>query len=208
MNRMMRLSFKSTLLAGVLIGTVALAIGLVDRYWRPSDHFPVSQPAPDFELTNQDGVKVRLADLAGRVKLLSFIYVRCHRATLCPSTTRNFQKVQELLNADLSNLVTLVTITFDPQWDTGGILKRYGELYRADFRNWQFLTGSKPDVDKVCAAYGFIHEASPDGEGDPTIRHSVIAFLIDGDNRIRKQYFANAWEPAEAVADIRGLIGR
>lgn len=204
----MRLSLKGLLLAGLLIGTVALAIGLVNRYWRASDHFPVSQPAPDFELTNQDGVKVRLADLAGRVKLLSFIYVRCHMATLCPSTTKNFRQVQELLNDGLSNRVTLITITFDPEWDNRGVLKRYGEMYRADFRNWQFLTGSKQDVDKVCEAYGFIHEASPEGEGDPTIRHSVITFLIDGDNRIRKQYFANAWNPAEVVDDIRGLIGR
>lgn len=204
------LALKIVLLCGLVLGAVALAIGLVYPYWRAPDRdrFPVSQRAPDFELTNQDGIKVRLADLAGRIKLLSFIYVRCHLPSVCPATTRHFRQVQELLGADLSNRVTLITITFDPEWDSGGMLKRYGEIYGADLGNWQFLTGSKAEVDKVCEAYGFIHEASPEVEGDPTIRHSAITYLIDGENRIRQQYFANAWDPAAVVGDIRGLLRR
>ncbi len=154
---------------------------------------PVLEQARDFALVDQDQRTVRLSDFPGRAKILSFFYVRCTNARACPMTTRHFRRLQEALGEKLNRETVLLLVTLDPQADTPGALKKYGELYGADFRNWHFLTGTPGEIAAVCQDYQIIAEREADGN----IRHSVITFLIDRQNRIRRMYVANAWQPEE-----------
>jgi protein SCO1/2 len=163
---------------------------------------PIIDKAPGFELVNQDGQTVLFDELAGKVKVMSFIYARCHDARLCPLTTKNFRRIQESLDGDYGKNLVILSITFDPESDTPEALKRYGELYGADLSNWHFLTGSREDIDSLCGQYEIIHEKI----ADPLIRHSLITFLVDQNNNIRKMYFANAWKPEEVVNDVIALL--
>lgn len=163
---------------------------------------PVLKKTSDFELINQDGEKIRLSQFQEKVKFISFIYIRCSMARMCPLTTKNFRRLQKLLGEDLAQKVELMLITFDPEFDTPDALKKYGEMYEADFTNWNFLTGSKEEIDAVCENYEIIHEKQADG----MFRHSVMAYLIDKQNNIRKIYIGNGWDPLSVKMDILSLL--
>ncbi len=189
----------------VIIVLAILAIGVVVvRKTVDNDDYklPVIEKAPDFELINQNNQPVKLNDFSGKVKILTFIYVKCIMPKRCPLTTKNFRKIQELLPPELSDETVIMSITFDPESDTPEAMKKYGELYGADFSNWHFLTGSQEDIDKLCANYQIIHDKQDDGI---TFRHSLITFLVDKDNNIRKMYFANSWQPTDVIQDIKKL---
>ncbi|MBI2437529.1 MAG: SCO family protein, partial [Lentisphaerae bacterium] len=163
---------------------------------------PIIQRAPDFELLNQENKDVRLSDLRGKVKLLSFFYVCCAAADQCPLTTKKLMAAQALLPEARKKDVVFLMITFDPALDTPGALKKYGELYGVPRTNWHFLTGSNEVIDRLCSEYQIIHEQ----QADRTIRHSLVTFLVDQDNNIRKMYFANTWTPEQLCADTGSLL--
>ncbi len=156
----------------------------------------------DFELVNQDNEKIRLSQFLDKVVVMSFIYVKCSMANMCPLTTKNFRKLQESLGDELGKKIVFLLITFDPESDTSGAFKKYGQLYGADFSNWNFLTESKETIDKVCDDYGIIRER----QEDSTFRHSMITFLIDEDNNVRRMYIANKWKPEDIKGDIITLL--
>lgn len=178
---------------------------MVISFWSCSNtgrEFPVLRKALDFELINQEGEKVRLSQFQESVKFLSFIYIRCSMARMCPLTTKNFRRLQKLFGEDQAQRVELMLITFDPEYDTSGALKKYGEMYEADFSNWNFLTGSREEIDVVCENYEIIHEKQDDG----MFRHSIMAYLIDKQNNIRKIYIGNDWDPLRVKLDILSLL--
>lgn len=163
---------------------------------------PVIEKAADFKLINQDNQEITLSQFLGRVKVVTFIYVRCHQASVCPLTTKNLKKLQDSLEGGLDKNTVILSISFDTESDTPAMLKKYAELYDADFHNWHFLTGDKTAIEKACQDYKFIAEKGEDG----IFRHSAITFLIDQDNNIRKIYFSNLWAPEEIKQDIMALL--
>ena len=59
---------------------------------------PVIGPAPPFELTSQEGKRVKLADFRGKVVAVTFIYTGC--PDICPLLTQKMVDIQEALGAD------------------------------------------------------------------------------------------------------------
>lgn len=167
------------------------------------EQLPVIEKAHDFELTNQDNKTVRLSELSDRVVAMSFIYVKCPMANMCPLTTKKFKRLQEALGDEFRDKVMLLLVTFDPESDDPGSLKKYGELYGADFSNWNFLTGSKEAIGKVCNDYGIIIRERQPGN---IIPHSMITFLIDQKGNTRKEYVGNNWDPESVKEQIVRLI--
>ena len=181
----------------VLINLVA-----VFSFAAEAPELPVIEKAADFKLINQDNQEISLNQFLGKVKVVTFIYVRCHQASVCPLTTKNFKKLQDSLEGDLDKNTVILSISFDPESDTPAMLKKYAQLYDVDFHNWHFLTGDKTAIEKTCQVYKFIAEK----EENDTFRHSAITFLIDQNNNIRKIYFSNQWTPEEIKQDIMALL--
>lgn len=198
--------FLSARRLGLLALGLALAAGAatVAGYGglaRRDATLPVIEPAPPFELVDHEGRTVRLDDLRGRIKVLTFFYSACAMPEQCPRTTQQLRTAGEMLDTAAANDAVFLMVSFDPQRDTPGMLAKYAELYDATGSNWHFLTGSPAAVEAVCADYQIIQERQEDG----TIRHSLIVFLIDAQNRIRRLYLANTWNPDDLVADIGRL---
>jgi len=106
---------------------------------------------PDVVLTNQDGARVRLTSLlnSDQPLIVDFIYGTC--TTICPVLSAGFSNLQKKLGPD-SAKVHLVSITIDPENDSPQVMKEYLQRYRAK-PGWDFLTGSRKDIDRVMTAF-------------------------------------------------------
>src|SRR5262245_38268636 len=90
----------------------------------------VIRPAADFALTTQDDKPLKLADLRGKVVLVSFIFTTCNGS--CPATTHRMSQVAQTLEKEglfKGDQVRLLSITLDPKRDTPAALRRYMKLY-------------------------------------------------------------------------------
>lgn len=140
---------------------------------------PIGSPVPDFELVDQSGAVVRLSALTGKVVAVTFIYTRCPLPDYCPRMVENFRAVRSRLAARMGRDLVLLTVTFDPQYDTPHMLSMYAASNRAGGPGWHFLTGDAARIERVCNAFGIQYWAE---EG--LITHSLQTAVIDRDGRL------------------------
>jgi protein SCO1/2 len=155
--------------------------------------------APDFTLTNQEGLSVRLADLRGKPVLLCFIYTTC--PDVCPLITADVVRVQALLKARGGPETFFLSVTTDPEVDRPEVMKAYAERHGADLTSWAFLTGTPAEVQAVWSAYGVKVRRRARGLVD----HTGLTVLVDPQGRIRFRYRGWSLDGPAVVADIERL---
>jgi protein SCO1/2 len=183
---------------------LALGLGLTAQAAEPASRLAVIRPAPDFVLTTQDGAALRLADLRGRVLLVSFVFTTCNGT--CPATTHRMARVQQVLDQrslSKDGRVRLLSITLDPARDTPEVLRAYMKLYDVEAANWTFLTGPPERVHKVIADWGMWARPAPNGQLD----HPSRVFLVDQRGRVREIYSLDFLKPAWVAEDVQELLG-
>lgn len=152
---------------------------------------------PPFELTDQNGQPVTLDTFHGRPFVLTFIFTRCPVPNFCPLMSRNFSELQRAIKEGESN-ARLLSISFDPEFDTPEVLKTYAEHEGADPAIWSFATGDKTEIEHL--AHGFSVLVQPEAG---TISHSLATALIDSEGRIDKIWRGNGWKTAEVLSAIQ-----
>jgi len=161
---------------------------------------PMIGPAPPFTLTTQDGHRLSLADLRGKVVVVTFIYTSC--VDTCPLLTAKMTRLQTRLGADFGPQVVFVSITVDPERDTPEVLRRYAEAHGATAAGWTFLTGSPAEISDVARRYGVFIRKQPRGDVD----HTFLTSLIDRQGTLRVQYLGVRYDPDEMLRDLRSLV--
>jgi protein SCO1/2 len=157
-------------------------------------------PAAAFTLTSQDGARLSLADLRGKVVVVTFIYASC--ADTCPLLTAKMAGLQSRLGADFGSKVWFVSITVDPERDSPAILKRYAEAHGANPAGWAFLTGTPAEIREVARRYGVVYRRTARGDVD----HTFLTSVIDQVGTLRVQYLGVRFDPDELLADLRSLL--
>lgn len=153
---------------------------------------PLGQPIPDFTLIDQHGQEVSFASLGGKVAVVSFIYSRCPLPDYCPRIMANLGALRDRFADRLGKDLVLLTVTFDPKYDTPETLKAYAERHQADVPGWHFLTGSAAEIARVCSLFGV--EYWPD-EG--LITHTLQTAVIDRQGRLRATIEGKAFTPRQ-----------
>ncbi|MDO8700713.1 MAG: SCO family protein [Deltaproteobacteria bacterium] len=165
-----------------------------------ADSLPKNGPAPEFALTDQDGNRLALKDLRGKVLAITFIFASC--ADTCPLLTAKMAGIQNHLGSEFGTKVFFVSITVDPERDTPEVLKRYAEAYKANPAGWAFLTGTKAEIRDVAKSYGIYYKKTPRGDVD----HTFLTSLIDQKGILRVQYMGVKFDPDEMLRDIQNLV--
>src|SRR2546426_5782741 len=100
----------------------------------PSPSLAVIGPAPPFTLVDPTGRSVSLADYAGRVVLLSFVYTTCRSA--CPLVTQRMAVLQRRLRE--AGLFWprgwVLSLSLDPHPARAPTPAPYSQAFRADPR--------------------------------------------------------------------------
>jgi protein SCO1 len=157
-------------------------------------------PAPDFTLTNQDGKRVALKDLRGKVLAITFIFASC--ADTCPLLTAKMAGIQDRLGAAFGRKVNFLSITVDPERDTPEVLKQYAEGHKANPAGWAFLTGTPAEIRDVAKRYGIYSKKTSRGDVD----HTFLTSLVDRYGILRVQYMGVKFKPDEMLRDIQSLV--
>lgn len=174
---------------------------------------PVVKPSADGALLDSNNKAVSLRDLThGGITVLSFIYTRCAAPKACPYATSVLGQLHDLSAKDESLVrnMRLVSISFDPDYDTPQHLATYSENLRAENSGceWRFVTAkSHADLDPILAAYGQAVDKRPN-ESDPQgpLYHTVRVFLIDRAGHIRNIYSSGTLDPRLVLADVKTLL--
>jgi protein SCO1/2 len=177
--------------------------------YKPAVQYHVPEPGdvvPDFKLLNQSNRSIHLAQFHGKVLLITFIYTRCPLADFCPRMSTNFAEVEKTLAGDASLYpqTHLLSISFDPAYDTPKVLRSYGEAYvsrgkKDDFSRWDFAAPSEGDL---AALTEFFNVGITPGD-DSTLNHSLSTVVIGKDGKVVAWYHDNDWKPSDLVAKVK-----
>ena len=170
-------------------------------------HAPqVGDIVPNFRLLNQSGRTISLSQFKGKVLLVTFVYTRCPLADYCPRMSRNFAEIDKELAADpaLYGKTHLLSISFDPDYDTPAVLRSYGGAYTGNytketFAHWDFAAPSEKELPEVTKFFGV--GVTP-GE-NKTLNHSLSTAVIGKDGKIAAWYPTNEWAPSTVVEVTR-----
>ncbi len=161
------------------------------------------QPVPNFKFTNQNGKTIALDQFRGKALLVTFIYTRCPLPDYCIRISRNFATVQQQLAADpqLSSKTHLLSISFDPAYDTPKVLRSYGTTYAGTgaFSHWDFAVPSAAELDAV----DLFFDVGVSPGNNNTLTHSLSTAIIGPDGKIFRWYPTNDWTPATVVNDLK-----
>ena len=164
---------------------------------------------PDFKLLNEKNRLIHISQFRGKVLLMTFIYTRCPLADYCVRMSRNFARLDKMLAADpdLYAKTHLLSVSFDPEYDTPAVLRSYGGAYTGNytketFEHWDFAAPPQPELEKILNF--FLVGVTP--EKDKTLTHSLSTLVITPDGKIYKWYPTNDWTPEQIFTDVKELV--
>jgi protein SCO1/2 len=176
-------------------------------------HVPKAGDAvPNFALLNQSGKTIHLEQFRGKVLLLTFIYTRCPMSDFCPRMSANFAEIDKGLAADqgLYAKTHLLSVSFDPKYDTPQVLRSYGGAHTGrfteeDFKHWDFAA---PTVAELPTLEQYFDVGVTGDSSDPSsIQHSLSTVLIGKDGKVLAWYPTNDWKPADVLKQVEQAAG-
>ena len=182
------------MVAVALVGLGGLGLGL----WRlpaPDKTRTVSvasQIGGPFKLTSHRGEAVSEADMRGKPYLLFFGFTHC--PDVCPTTLQQIGDVLQALGPKGRDTRALF-IAVDPERDTPAALKTYLASFDPRIVG---LTGSPEEVNAVVKAYRAYVRKVPTKDGDYTMEHTALVYVMNGQNRFLNAL--NLARPPEAAA--------
>jgi protein SCO1/2 len=156
---------------------------------------------PDYQLTNQLGNAFSTAQFRGQALAITFLFTRCPFPNFCPLMANNFADAQKKLLAapHAATNWQLLTISFDPEFDTPAVLRRYAEAHDADPTHSTYATGALIDITAISEQFGLTFWKD---DGGGIINHNLRTIVIDASGRVQKVFTGNTWHPEELVAEI------
>jgi protein SCO1 len=153
-------------------------------------------PPADFALRDQDGVLVRLADLRGKVVVLSPMYTTCQDT--CPLVAQQIRGALDDLPRSARRGVRALAVSVDPNNDSPRTARRFLATRRVR-AYLDFLLGSWQALQPVWKAYGFARQTE-------AREHNSYVVLIDKLGRQRVGFPVNYLTPEALAHDIAALL--
>lgn len=160
------------------------------------------QVPSDLTLTNQDGDAIRFGDFRGQTLVLTFIYTRCPLPDYCPLMSKRFATLQPKLQAQFGNTVHLLSVSFDPEYDTPQVLREYAQKYTDELDTWTFATGDSTEIARITDRFGVF--TKQDGG---QITHNLRTVVIDPNGLVRRLFHGNKWMPEQVMTAVRQING-
>lgn len=166
----------------------------------------IGDALPDYPLTNELGQAVSLGQFKGEAIGITFIFTRCPFPNFCPRMADNFLAAHQQLAAMTNGPANwrLLSISFDPEFDTPATLQKYAARHPHDPQRWSYLTGALIEIDALTEQFGlyFSREA-----GTFNINHNLRTVVVDARGRVQKIFIGNEWKESEFVEEMVKAAG-
>lgn len=195
---------KPSLATSVAAGLLALLAGAAAPAAAPAPERTLLAEPPraiaDFQLTDQTGKQVKLADLHGAPVLVFFGFTHCSSA--CPAALHQLRQLEREHRAQLGR-TRIVIISVDGERDSPEAMKTWLTPLSASFIG---LTGAQARVRDIAAGFSAAFYKVPGQKGgEYSFEHNSQIFLLDAQGRLRATFF-NA--PIVTMAEVTGSIAR
>lgn len=178
--------FLVGLFSFLLVGAVAAGVMLFSEPegFRGTMYAEPYPPAPEIELTRDNGARFRLSEMRGNAVLLFFGYTSC--PDVCPTTMAELKQALEKLGEEDAKQVQVLFVTVDPERDTSTRVQEYVNHFNPAFIG---LSGTETELAIVWNDYGVFREIvqGPSAAGY-LVDHTARVTLIDQDGNLRLSY--------------------
>jgi protein SCO1/2 len=159
---------------------------------------PVSIGGP-FQLIDQSGQLVTEKALEGRPTLIFFGFTHC--PDVCPTSLFEMSEILHAMGSDVDR-VNAYFISVDPERDNEAAMKDYLSSFDPHLKG---LTGDPEVVAKVLSEYRVYAKKVPLKDGDYTMDHTALVYLMDKDGKFVAPF--NLKRTAEeAAADLKKYL--
>ncbi len=203
---------RTALIRMLLIATtgvvLAVALGLVGRaLWldprsgggREGSVTGTALVGGPFELTDQNGRRVKDSEFRGKLMLVFFGYIYC--PDVCPTSLLDVSQALDMLGKDAGQ-VQPVFITVDPERDTPAAMKEFLSNFHPRMLG---LTGTPAEIQAAAKAYRVYYAKAAGGERDYLMDHTALLYLMDREGRYLT-HFTNKTRADEMAAAIRKFL--
>src|SRR5919204_5177646 len=182
--------------------TASLLIGLLVMLWAMGGVRGVTAPAAiggPFQLTDQSGATVTEKDLQGKPTLIFFGFTHC--PDVCPTSLFEISEVLRAMGAD-ADKVNAYFVSVDPERDNASAMKDYLSSFDPHLKG---LSGDPQAVAKVLSAYRVYAKKVPLKDGDYTMDHTALIYLMDRDGRFVSPFNLKR-TPEAAATDLKRYL--
>jgi protein SCO1/2 len=92
----------------------------------------------------------------------------------------------------------LLSISFDPEWDTPARLALYARQYSPDPAHWQFVTSDFWNLDGLTEQLGLQF-----WKASGSISHNLRTAVFDTRGRLQTNIIGNEWKVEDFVAEMK-----
>ena len=156
----------------------------------------------DFNLINQNGIKVSSKDYENKIYVVDFFFTSC--PSICPIMTNNMLLIQEEFIKN--NDIMLLSMSVTPEIDNVEVLKKYAIEKGVIDSKWNITTGSKKHIYELARKSYFAVLDQGDG-GLQDFIHTPNFILVDTKKQIRGIYDGTVEnEISRLIQDINILV--
>src|SRR3954469_7593081 len=180
----------------------SLLVGLVIMFWALGGMRGVTAPTAiggPFQLTDQAGQTVTEQNLKGKPTLIFFGFTHC--PDVCPTSLFEISEVLKAMGKD-ADRVNALFVSVDPERDTAAAMKDYLSSFDPHLKG---LTGNPESIAKVLSAYRVYSKKVPLKDGDYTMDHTALIYLMDREGRFVSPFNLKR-TPAEAATDLKKYL--
>ena len=180
----------------------SLLLGLLVMLWALGGVRGVTAPAAiggSFQLTDQSGATVTEKSLQGRPTLIFFGFTHC--PDICPTSLFEISEVLKALGKD-ADRVNAYFISVDPERDTAAAMKDYLSSFDPHLKG---LSGDAAAIQKVLSEYRVYAKKVPLKDGDYTMDHTALIYLMDRDGKFVSPFNINR-KPDDAASDLKHYL--
>ena len=128
---------------------------------------------------NQDGATVDLAELRGKVVMLTAVYSTCPLS--CPLILGQAKAAIAAVPGALRGDLHVIAVSMDPANDSPAVLAKLAREHEIAAPQYSLVTGEPAEVERVLDDLGIARSRNPE---TGVIDHANLFLLVDRDGRI------------------------
>jgi len=198
------LSKSEYLKIGILLAIFGVGVAVAYRIQLPERQLPILNPSDlnpalvadslegqgmdhrvaDFDLVDQTGTRRTQADVAGKVRVVSYFFTTC--PSICVDMAAGLRRVQDAFAGDPR--IRILAHTAMPEYDSVPVLADYGARNGCDPAQWWLLTGDPAELNRLARTSYFSVLEEGQGWDEHSFIHTENLVLVDAEGRLRGYY--------------------